>query len=128
MRSFYDTLWIQEGGCTEGCSICVEACEQTPKEEAEPCSGIKAVHLPEREFHSAIVCNQCGEPVCEAYCPTGAISKNTEDGIVRIDQDRCLGCGLCALACPYGGIHYEPRNRRTYKCDLCDGEGWSDRE
>jgi len=78
--------------------------------------------LPERGHFSVAVCNQCGEPVCEAYCPTGAISKDKEDGVVRIDQERCLGCGLCALSCPYGGIDYEPISGRTQKCDLCDGE------
>ncbi|MDZ7698320.1 MAG: thiamine pyrophosphate-dependent enzyme [Deltaproteobacteria bacterium] len=123
MHSFYDTLWFQHGECAETCNVCEEACAERFKDQIENgCSGIKAIHLPERNFHSAIFCNQCGDPVCESYCPTGAISKNREDGVVRIDQDRCLGCGLCALSCPYGGIEYDADKRRTHKCDLCDGE------
>jgi phenylglyoxylate dehydrogenase beta subunit len=82
---------------------------------------VKAVHLPERRYHSAVVCNQCADPVCASYCPGGAISKNLEDGVVRIDSERCLGCGLCALSCPYGGIDFDPASGSARKCDLCDG-------
>ncbi len=122
MRTFYDTLRIEENRCPEGCAVCQEACARTAPDAAPKCSGIKPIHLPEVKLHTAITCNQCGEPVCEENCPTGAITKSQADGIVRIDQSRCLGCGLCDLVCPYGGIDYNAGERRAFKCHQCDGE------
>jgi phenylglyoxylate dehydrogenase beta subunit len=122
MRSFYDTLCIREDRCREGCSTCEEACLQPlPGEERRACPSIKVVHLPERQFHSAVVCNQCADPACAACCPSGAVSRSEEDGVVRIDREQCLGCGLCVLACPYGGVDYDPISATASKCDVCNG-------
>lgn len=120
MKSFYDTLKIEDALCPADCLLCQETCVQ--RNEDKNCSGIQAIHLPEVEYHSAITCNQCGEPVCEENCPTGAITKDPENGIVKINETKCLGCGLCSLVCPYGGIHYNAEMRKTFKCDLCDGD------
>jgi phenylglyoxylate dehydrogenase beta subunit len=120
MRGFYDVLKVEYGRCPPDCSHCEAACvkERTGK---EGCSGITAIHVPEVDFHTAVKCNQCGEPACLAICPTGAISKSNVDGIVRIDENKCIGCGLCTLACPYGGMSYNLDERKAFKCDLCDG-------
>lgn len=42
--------------------------------------------------------------------------------MVRINEDKCVGCGLCTLACPYGGIYYNPESGKPVKCDMCNGE------
>jgi len=55
-------------------------------------------------------------------CPAGAIDKSQIDGVVRINEQKCVGCGLCTLACPYGGIYYNPETNRSFKCDMCDGK------
>ena len=120
MKSFYDTLKIEEACCPAGCLFCQDKCLDKNKDRS--CSGIRAVHLPDVEFHSALTCNQCGEPACEENCPTGAITKDPDDGIVRINQAKCLGCGLWSLVCPYGGIAYNAGTRQAFKCDLCDGD------
>ncbi len=120
MKSFYDTLKIEDALCPADCFLCQEKCQDKHKDMGG--SGIKAVHLPSVGFHSAITCNQCGEPACEENCPTGAIKKSPDDGIVRINQAKCLGCGLCSLVCPYGGIDYQAHEKRVFKCDLCDGD------
>jgi phenylglyoxylate dehydrogenase beta subunit len=122
MTSFYNTLNIREESCPPGCTLCETLCRSREGNRPQVCSGIRTVHLPEVGFHTAIVCNQCGEPSCEENCPTGAIAKNKEDGVVRIDPSKCLGCGLCAVSCPYGGIDYDPNESRPVKCDLCDGQ------
>ncbi|MFC1822238.1 4Fe-4S dicluster domain-containing protein, partial [Thermodesulfobacteriota bacterium] len=120
MKVFHNTIKIEDNGCPSGCSICRDTCLE--RESDEVCSSIKTVHLPDVGFHAAIACNQCGEPACEEHCPTGAISKSKDDGVVRIDHDKCLGCGLCSLTCPYGGVEYDARIKKPMKCDLCDGD------
>jgi anaerobic dimethyl sulfoxide reductase subunit B len=63
-------------------------------------------------------CQHCGNPPCEAACPQGAISKRAEDGIVMIDQRKCIGCHLCLIACPFG-IPQFGSNGKMQKCNLC---------
>lgn len=121
MEAFFDTLTVKESACPDDCSICRDACANK-EEESRGCSGIKVLHLPEVNAHTAITCNQCGEPVCADHCPTGAITKNPADGVVGISQDKCLACGLCSLCCPYGGIDYNAEKKQTFKCDMCGGE------
>ena len=67
-------------------------------------------------------CNQCSEPACSEACPTGAITKSNVDGVVRINEDKCVGCGMCTLCCPYGGIYYDISAKKSLKCDNCDGD------
>jgi len=121
MKAFYNTMKIEEFACPPDCSVCRATCENREHSILNGCSGIKPVHLPEVDVHTAIACNQCGEPACEDHCPTGAITKGPDDGIVRINQDKCLGCGLCSLVCPYGGIDYNAATKHSFKCDLCNG-------
>ncbi|MGD9033037.1 MAG: hypothetical protein PVH02_10265, partial [Desulfobacteraceae bacterium] len=82
MKSFYDTLKIEDAVCPADCFLCQEKCQDKNKGG----TGIKAVHLPGIGFHSAITCNQCGEPACEENCPTGAITKDPDNGVVRINE------------------------------------------
>ncbi len=113
-----NTLAAEYGRCPETCSLCEPACAKRDNGRA----SIVALHLPELCFHGVVRCNQCGEPRCLEVCPTGAITKAEADGVVRITEAKCVGCGLCTLACPYGGIHCDPGLGKAYKCDNCDGE------
>ena len=80
--------------------------------EAEGDAGGRTVHFPRSCLH-------CAEPACVTVCPTGASYKRTEDGIVLVDADLCIGCGLCAWACPYGARELDPRQHVMRKCTLC---------
>ena len=66
----------------------------------------------------SLSCMHCGDPACEAVCPTGAISKRIEDGIVVVDQNKCIGCRSCFIACPFGIPQYGA-DGKMQKCDLC---------
>jgi nitrate reductase beta subunit len=65
------------------------------------------------------LCEHCLNPACVAACPSGAIYKREEDGIVLIDQNRCRGWRQCVSACPYKKIYFNWETRKSEKCTLC---------
>jgi Fe-S-cluster-containing dehydrogenase component len=66
-------------------------------------------------------CHQCEDPACLMACLSGAITQR-EDGLVVIDEDHCVGCRLCTVACPYGAIVVDESRGKAVKCDLCYGK------
>ena len=64
-------------------------------------------------------CLHCETPDCVTVCPTGASYKRAEDGIVLVDADKCIGCQLCAWACPYGAREFSEKKGTMQKCTLC---------
>jgi len=73
----------------------------------------------------SISCMHCSDPPCLAACPVNSIYR-TVDGVVLHDKDRCIGCGYCAPACPFGAIRYVQRGTfgargKMDKCTFCHG-------
>lgn len=66
----------------------------------------------------SLSCMHCGHPACEAVCPTGAIKKRAEDGIVTVDRTKCIGCRYCFFACPFGVPQFG-KDGTMQKCELC---------
>jgi Fe-S-cluster-containing dehydrogenase component len=64
-------------------------------------------------------CLHCDNAACVTVCPTGASYKREEDGIVLVDADLCIGCQLCAWACPYGAREFDADDGVMKKCTLC---------
>ncbi len=64
-------------------------------------------------------CLHCEDAPCVTVCPTGASYKRAEDGIVLVNEDACIGCGLCAWACPYGAREMDADAGVMKKCTLC---------
>lgn len=64
-------------------------------------------------------CLHCDNAPCVTVCPTGASYKRAEDGIVLVNEDACIGCGLCAWACPYGARELDQAAGVMKKCTLC---------
>ena len=70
-------------------------------------------------YSISIACNHCESPACVANCPTGAMTKRDQDGIVYVDESACIGCGTCANACPYGAPKVNAERGVTSKCNFC---------
>ena len=65
------------------------------------------------------ICNHCLNPACVASCPSGALYKRGEDGIVLINQERCRAWRMCVTACPYKKSYYNWSTGKSEKCVLC---------
>ncbi|ALN64818.1 nrfC protein [Lysobacter antibioticus] len=88
---------------------------------ADPVRGCGEVAAPQpaMTLHFPRSCLHCEQPACVTVCPTGASYKRAEDGIVLVDEDKCIGCKLCSWACPYGAREYSPVEGVMKKCTLC---------
>lgn len=125
-----------------GCQACVTACKGwndqgegyvaglSDKDPygAEPMGAfLNRVHSyqvqPETGFAQTVTfprsCLHCQDAPCVTVCPTGASYKRVEDGIVLVNESACIGCGLCAWACPYGAREMDPTEKVMKKCTLC---------
>ena len=125
------SLMIDLERCT-GCKSCEAACKQSnalgphtyrnrvmwfTDQHAEEAAATPPAFL---DFLT-VTCQQCERPACLRACPVTpqAISKDPVTGVVAINEDRCTGCGECAMACPYGAIGYNAEDHHAVKCDLC---------
>ena len=66
-----------------------------------------------------INCKHCEEPACVSACPTGAVHRDKEGEPVTVDQERCIGCHMCVMACPFGVITVNTYGKGVLKCDMC---------
>ena len=70
-------------------------------------------------FYLPRICEHCLNPSCVASCPSGAMYKRAEDGIVLVDQDRCRGWRMCVTGCPYKKVYFNHRTGKAEKCTFC---------
>ena len=70
-------------------------------------------------FYLPRICEHCLNPACVAACPSGAMYKRSEDGIVLVDQDACRGWRMCVTGCPYKKVYFNHRTGKAEKCTLC---------
>ena len=107
--------------CT-GCRICELACSFRHDKTFNPEKSRVRVVRTEYGISYPIICHQCSKPPCVEACPTHAITKSREGGLVSIDESLCVGCGLCVERCPFGAIILHPNKNVAIKCDLCGGD------
>ncbi|WP_019544031.1 nitrate reductase subunit beta [Streptomyces sulphureus] len=70
-------------------------------------------------FYLPRICEHCLNPSCVASCPSGAMYKRSEDGIVLVDQDRCRGWRMCVTGCPYKKVYFNHTTGKAEKCTMC---------
>ena len=118
--------------CT-GCKTCEMACKDfkdltvgtafrkvyevtlgTTERDANGCITSSCVSYP-----LSMSCNHCEDPACTKVCPTTAMHKDAETGLVSVDVDKCIGCGYCHMACPYNAPKVDREKGHSVKCDGC---------
>lgn len=115
-------LKVNHEKCT-ACHRCELVCSLKGAGEFNPAKArLSVAAFFDDNFYFPVTCQQCEEPVCQKVCPAGAIARNAATGALEIDQNRCIGCKMCIMACPFGAPVYVPENGKTTKCDLCQGE------
>ena len=70
-------------------------------------------------FYLPRICEHCLNPACVASCPSGAMYKRDEDGIVLVDQDQCRGWRMCVTGCPYKKVYFNHKTGKAEKCTMC---------
>jgi carbon-monoxide dehydrogenase iron sulfur subunit len=70
-------------------------------------------------FSVPLQCRQCANAPCIALCPTGGLHRADPDSPVLLDEEKCIGCDWCVLACPFGVIQLDEERKVAFKCDQC---------
>jgi Fe-S-cluster-containing dehydrogenase component len=107
-----------------GCQSCTVACKINnelpvdmifnPVTTVGPIGVYPNLHM----MHFPLLCMHCDNPPCVSACPTGA-SQQTPEGIVWVEDPKCIGCKACIQACPYHARHINHATGTTKKCDFC---------
>lgn len=63
-------------------------------------------------------CQHCSEASCVSACPTGAMQRDAHDAVFS-DSDKCIGCWMCVIVCPFGGVTADQSSKKALKCDRC---------
>ena len=106
--------------CT-GCRACELACSLKNTGTFNPSRARINVIGHEGLFSLPITCFQCEKPYCADVCPSDAINREESTGTVKIDAEKCTGCKMCVIACPFGNIVFSPEEKIVVKCELCGG-------
>lgn len=104
--------WLERYETTADGSLPVEFISRT---DIDPELNMDAI---QEGFFVPKLCNQCANPPCVSVCPVNATFK-TPDGVILVDQNRCIGCKYCIVACPYGARYLHPETKVVDKCTFC---------
>lgn len=122
---------IEQNMCM-GCKACQVACKDkndlevgtlfrkvTETEGGGFTNNGEALNQDVYSYWTTLACNHCENAVCVEVCPTGAMYKRNDDGIVLINKEKCIGCGACEKACPYDAPVLNVEEKKMGKCDFC---------
>jgi carbon-monoxide dehydrogenase iron sulfur subunit len=120
-RNNVKIITVNPDRCT-GCRLCELACSLKNTGEFNPArSRIRVIGF-EELFCLPVTCFQCERPYCAEVCPAGAIIRDEATGMVKVTEEKCTGCKICTLACPFGNIAFSSEEKTAVKCELCGGE------
>jgi len=102
-----------------GCQSCLHACTECDTHKGESMIHLEYVDRARSVQTVPVVCMHCEQPTCAEVCPADAI-KRTGDGVVQsARKPRCIACGNCVVACPFGVPELYPDRQIMMKCDMC---------
>ena len=114
----YLHFFIDPNRCI-GCQACVQACTECDTHRGESMIHLEYVNRAESVQTVPVVCMHCEQPTCAEVCPADAI-KRTGDGVVQsARKPRCIACGNCVVACPFGVPEVYEDRKIMMKCDMC---------
>ncbi len=119
-------IMVDEKRCL-GCKTCELECALAHTEAGTLSEALNAgcqlqsrVHVePAGQFAMPMQCRHCENAPCITVCPTDAICRSSQEGPVLLDAEKCIGCKLCMLVCPFGVIDMTRDNKAVVKCDMC---------
>lgn len=120
-------VYVNEDWCL-GCHLCEYNCSFEHSGEPTMVKAFKkgkktaprVVVEDSNDIHFAVQCRHCKDPLCVKGCISGALS--IKDGVISVDEDKCVGCYTCVLSCPYGCMVID-EDKAIKKCDLCTSNG-----
>ncbi len=111
-------FYIDPNRCI-GCQACVQACTECDTHKGQTMIHLEYINRPESVQTVPVVCMHCDAPTCAEVCPADAI-KRTGDGVVQsARKPRCIACGNCVMACPFGVPEVFIEEQIMKKCDMC---------
>lgn len=111
-----------------GCGACEIACAVEHSKSKKLSKAIEESPLPikrrEAQFVSTGVaistsCHHCEEAFCVVACMSGAMHKDKTTGQTKYDEDKCVGCWMCLMSCPFGALERKEEEKKIIKCDFC---------
>lgn len=112
-----NAFWFDAEACV-GCQTCAATCKATYQLD----KAYRSVYLYSdggTPYSVSVGCSFCGHAACIAVCPTGAMHRTEDYGHVVVDASKCIGCGYCDMACPYGIPRVDKEVGHSVKCDGC---------
>ena len=111
-----------------GCNACEIACSIEHSKSKKLATAIEEMPLPIKRRKAQFVaqgitistgCHHCENAPCIESCMSGALYKDKETGQTMHDKDKCVGCWMCIMTCPFGALTREKKEKIIVKCDLC---------
>lgn len=111
--------------CT-GCKTCEIVCAvgHSPSQDLVTVILEGNAALPSVKVHGVeglnflVACRQCKDHPCVNACIASSLSYDKEKGII-FDKEKCVGCWMCVMVCPYGAVRHDRRDAKSVRCDLC---------
>ena len=118
MKPDHLQFFIDPSRCI-GCQSCVQACTECDTHRGDSMIHVEYVNRSLSTQTVPVVCMHCDQPTCAEVCPADAI-KRTADGVVQTARKpRCIACGNCVMACPFGVPELKLERQIMMKCDMC---------